>query len=91
MHPSERSQEEYELTLTGEASTVPPLSLATLQQVRGENAWWDWLYVTPNPLTDMLTILSVPRPWIMSVHEQKTGRDRWIQSITLQTADPPDE
>lgn len=70
---------------------VAPRGLALLQRLRGQPGWSAWIFAAPRLLSDMLTLLSSPRQLYLSVHEKKTGRERWVQSLSLQTSDPANE
>lgn len=69
----------------------PPKGLARLSKKRGEPIWDAWVYVAPHLVSDMLMSLMNRAPLYLSILEQKHGRDRWIQSISLQSIQPEDE
>ena len=68
-----------------------PPGLATLNKRRGERIWDVWLPMAPRLVSDILSLLVHVRPLYASIHERKMGRDRWIQSLTVQTTNPADE
>jgi hypothetical protein len=39
----------------------------------------------------MLVLLNRSTPLYVALHERKEARDRWVQSLSLQTADPSAE
>jgi hypothetical protein len=68
-----------------------PKGMATLSKLRGERKWTMALFVSPSLLSDLLVLLGLRKPLFLGIHEQKINRDRWVQSVTLQTTDPTDE
>ena len=68
-----------------------PPGLGMLDRRRGTGIWYSWVYVMPGLVHDMLLLLMQSRPLYISLHERKTGRERWIQSVSVQTTNPADE
>jgi hypothetical protein len=69
----------------------PPSGIALIERRRGTAIWDLWVAVAPRLVSDMLVLLAQSRPLFLSLHERKTGRQRWIESIGLQTTDPAEE
>lgn len=69
----------------------PPPGLGLLSKVRGEAAWTAWVNVAARLVSDMLVLLGSTKGLYLCIHERKTGRDRWIDSLGLQTTDPAEE
>jgi hypothetical protein len=70
----------------------PPPGIAFIERRRGEAIWDLGVFVAPRLVSDMLVLLAQPhRPLFLSLHEKKLGRQRWIESIGLQTTDPAEE
>jgi hypothetical protein len=69
----------------------PYRGLGLFNHRRAEGVSTLWLRVEPRLVSDWLTILSGSRELYVSLHEVRSGRDRWVQSISLQTTDPEDE
>lgn len=68
-----------------------PPGLATLNKRRGENKWDSWICVKQELVRDMLTTLAHIKPVYLSIQELKSNRQRWIQSVTLQSTIPEEE
>lgn len=68
-----------------------PKGLGTLDKTRGAPCWTAWLFVPAQFTSDLLILLGRERAIFVSLHERKESRQRWIQSITLQTTDPSEE
>lgn len=69
----------------------PPPGIALIERRRGAAIWDLWVPVAPRLVSDMLVLLAQTRPLFLFLHERKTGRQRWIESIGLQTTDPAEE
>jgi len=67
-----------------------PPGLSLLNRQRGTKVWDAWLCLAPRLVSDMLHLINT-RPLYVAIHEKKTGRDRWIQSISLQTKNPDED
>lgn len=68
-----------------------PPGLATLSRRRAEKIWDAWVPVAPRVITDVLILLGGSRDLYLAIHERRSGRQRWIQSLSLQTNDPAEE
>lgn len=55
------------------------------------NARPAYLWLPPETISDMLTVLSVTDQLFVTVHQYKFERKRWIVEFTLQTKNPLDE
>jgi hypothetical protein len=69
----------------------PPRGLGVLHKVRGEPAWTTYLFVKPEFVDRWLALLGRTSGLFVNLRECKIGRDRWIRSIGLHTADPTEE
>lgn len=69
----------------------PPPGLGLLHKVRGEKCWTGWVNALPRYVSDLLALLGTGRDLYLALHERKRGRERWLQSLSLQTVDPVDE
>ncbi len=65
-----------------------PKRVGLLEKVRGENSWHGWICVPEITVAVMLTLLERRRPVFVEMHERRVERNRWINGVTLQTADP---
>lgn len=70
---------------------APPKGIATLDKVHGAPRWHGAVFVSPRFITDLLILLGHTRKLFMAIHERKIERQRWIQSVSLQTTDPAEE
>lgn len=70
---------------------VTPPGIARMQRRRGANVWDVWFWFDPRLVSDMLCQLPCGKPLYVSLHEQKVGRDRWIQRFSLRTSTCDDE
>ncbi|MBB3455239.1 hypothetical protein FHT86_003538 [Rhizobium sp. BK313] len=68
-----------------------PKGMGLIDKVRGEPRWSAWLRVSPCFVSDALTLLGNGRRLFLAMHERKSDRTRWIQSVSLQTTDPAAE
>jgi len=68
-----------------------PKGIGHLERQRGTRTWVGWLWVLPQTVNDMLTLLPQVRPLYVDIHELRIGRQRWIVGLTLQTTDPAEE
>jgi hypothetical protein len=68
-----------------------PRGIGLLQRQRRAGSWTGWAWVSPQTVTDMLTLLPHVRPLYVAIHEVKVQRACWIVSLTLQTTDPVSE
>ena len=69
----------------------PPPGIAVINKRRGENAWDSWVCVNKQIINDILITLTHISPVYISIHEKKKDRQRWIQSISVQTSNPEEE
>lgn len=69
----------------------PPPGMGLLDKNRGEPCWTAWLRVSPRFMSDALALLSNGRALFLAIHESRTNRTRWVQSVSLKTTDPADE
>lgn len=67
---------------------VAPKGVAMLDHMREPKGWSAYVFAVPQLLSDMLVLLGGPRQLYLSIHEKKAERQRWIQSVSLQTTDP---
>ena len=65
-----------------------PPGIATLSKRRGERIWDAFLWLAPNLVTDMLTILMKFDEVYISILEYRKERTSWIRDFSLQTTDP---
>ena len=70
---------------------APPKGIATLDKIHGEPRWHSAIFVSPRFITDLLILLGHTRNLFVAIHERKLERQRWIQSVGLQTTDPAEE
>jgi hypothetical protein len=68
-----------------------PLGMGSLQKERGGTRWQGSIFAQPRYVTDVLILLGHQRQLYLAIHERKVARDRWIQSIAVQTTDPAEE
>jgi hypothetical protein len=69
----------------------PPPGIAVLKKQRGRPEWSLAVWVLPQVSSDMLTLLTAPRPLWVHIHERRVERQRWMLGLTLQTRDPANE
>lgn len=69
----------------------PPGGIGLLDKVRGEPRWTGWVYVSPQFVNDSLVLLGQGKKLFVALHERKSERTRWIQSLDIQTTDPAEE
>jgi hypothetical protein len=65
-----------------------PTGVTTIQRRRDDYVWNAWVFAEPRLVTDMLVILASGRSTFLSLYEKMVNRERWITSVSLQTADP---
>ena len=65
-----------------------PLGIATLEKAHGERRWTTCAFLPPATVDAMRQLMYATRPLYLAVHERKTDRKRWAQSIGLQTRIP---
>lgn len=70
---------------------ISPKGMGLIDKIRGEPRWTAWLHVWPCFASEALALCGHGRPLFMAVHERKSDRSRWIQSVCLQTTDPAEE
>jgi hypothetical protein len=69
----------------------PPPGLATLEKPTKNRPGSAWFWVAPRVVSDYLSLLALPGPFYLSLHEHKVQRKRWVLSLGLQTTDPAEE
>ena len=70
---------------------APPHGLGSIDKVRGERAWRSWLFVAPR-FVDQCRALLIGMPDVfLALHEWKSGRSRWVRSLSLHTTDPAED
>lgn len=62
--------------------------IGLIEKVRGEKRWSGFCWVSPRTVPDMLLLLPHVRPLYISIQEQKVGRSRWINGLSLQMSQP---
>ena len=65
-----------------------PKGVGLLEKVRGENSWSGWVWVPEMTVAMMLTLLDGSGPVFAELHERRVERNRWINGLAVQTADP---
>jgi hypothetical protein len=65
-----------------------PKGIGLLDRQRGTRIWAGTAWVSPQVVTDMLTLLPHVRPLYIAFQELRVERTRWIVSLTLQTSKP---
>jgi len=68
-----------------------PRGIALLDSGRPKGRWSSWLRADARLMSDWLVMLNGSRDLFLAIHEIKSGRDRWVQGIALQTKDPAEE
>lgn len=68
-----------------------PPSLSFVNKVHGEQRWSLWMAATPQMVSDSLLLLSGEKLVYITVNEKKIGRERHVQSLSIQTTDPAEE
>jgi hypothetical protein len=68
-----------------------PKGIGHLERIRGANTWIGWLWVPPNVITHILSVLPLERPKYLSIHEHIVGRHRFINRLGVQAVDPATE
>lgn len=69
----------------------PPLGIGSLEKTRGEASWQGTVWATPSYVSDLMTLLGHHHQLYLKIHEKRIERQRWIQSIGIQTTDPAEE
>jgi len=69
----------------------PPKSIGYIERQRGTHIWKSWVWIAPNTVSDMLTLLTSTQQLYLTIDEVKDGKYRRVRSITLQTTNPSDE
>jgi hypothetical protein len=69
----------------------PPNGIGSLEKERGEARWRGTIWAQPRYLSNLLILLGHHRQLYVAIHERKVERQRWIQSLAVQTSDPEDE
>ncbi|RUW26565.1 hypothetical protein EN858_22130 [Mesorhizobium sp. M4B.F.Ca.ET.215.01.1.1] len=70
---------------------TPPPGMGLIAKIRGERCWTVWLRVSPYFASDALALLRNGRSLFLAIHERKTNRSRWVQSVSVQTTNPAEE
>lgn len=70
---------------------APPPGISIMYRGTKRRVWHAYLTVAPHLATDMLTGLATGAASFLSLHEHRVGRQRWIDSLTLQSTDPAEE
>ncbi|TPI51691.1 MULTISPECIES: hypothetical protein [unclassified Mesorhizobium] len=70
---------------------TPPPGMGLIAKIRGERCWTVWLRVSSCFTSDALALLRNGRSLFLAIHERKTNRSRWVQSVSLQTTNPAEE
>ena len=65
-----------------------PKSVGMIEKARGENHWSGTVWVQPNTVDTMLTLLTAVKPLYISLHQFKLDRHYWIKGFTLQMEKP---
>ena len=65
-----------------------PKGVGFVQKVRGENSWNGCIWVPNQTVAMMLNLLNRMGALFIELNERRVGRNRWINSLTLQTTDP---
>jgi len=68
-----------------------PKGIGIIEKQRGVNVWSCCAWVSPQMVTDMLSLLPNVKPMYVSVQEHKVGRNRWVAGMSLQTSDPAED
>ena len=68
-----------------------PEGVCVLNKVRGEPRWDTYLWAPASFVTHWLTLLTTTSPLYLALHEIKKNRQRWINSLSLDTAEPLEE
>ena len=68
-----------------------PKGIGHLERQRGVQTWVGWIWVPPQTVNDMLTLLPHVRPLYIDIHELSINRNRWLVGLTLQTTAPAAE
>ena len=68
-----------------------PKGIGHLERQRGKNAWLGWLWVNPETVSQMLSLMPHVKPLYIEVHRLKIDRQYWIVGFTLQSNDPSEE
>jgi hypothetical protein len=89
-HSRDKNGSRLYRTYRGESVPVLdlPAGVTTIQRRRDDHVWNAGVFVEPRLVTDMLLILASGRSTFLSLYEKKADRERWITSVSLQTADP---
>jgi hypothetical protein len=65
-----------------------PKGSAYFIRSEGENSWSGSVWVPEMTVAMMLTLLNGNGPAFVELHERRVGRNRWINGLAVQTADP---
>lgn len=68
-----------------------PKGLGLFEKQRGENKWNSAIWVSPETITNMLTLLPTVKPLYISIHVRTVERNDWVVGFTLQTSNPDQE
>lgn len=68
-----------------------PKGIGHLDRRRGTQTWVGWTWAPSEIISNMLALLPHVRPLFLAIHEIRIGRQRWINSLTLQTTDPEED
>jgi len=90
VHSRDKNGSRLYRTYRGESVPVLdlPTGVTTIQRRRDDHVWNACIFVEPRLVTDMLVILAAGRSTFLSLYEKMADRERWITSVSLQTADP---
>ena len=70
---------------------APPKGMGSLDKTRSEPHWHGSVWAQPRYVSELLILLGHDKQLYLSIHERKVERQRWIQSISVQTSDPAEE
>ena len=65
-----------------------PKGIGFIQKERGVNSWNGCIWVPNQTVAMMLTLLDKMGALFVELHERRIARNRWINSLSLQTTDP---
>nr|WP_299379565.1 hypothetical protein [uncultured Halomonas sp.] len=68
-----------------------PKGITPLCRGGGARSWRAYLPVPPWLASDFLLVLKTEATPFLSIHEHKVGRERWIDSLSIQNKHPADE
>lgn len=65
-----------------------PKGIGSLEKRRGSDAWSGVVWIMPNVVSDMLTLLPNVSPLYLDLHVKKEGKLHYIVGLSLKTQDP---